>query len=238
MGKKIDRLTLFLLSGALFYLFFLNAWHNIPAACALAFSCCALLNHLLGRRPVYFKCTKAQADAEILRIACLPEENALQEAESLLRLRYPDETFKAVILQKHPSGSISTGDVFSIWKKHAGEEAVAITATCSADGRAVAYSKELKKPRIAIIDSRQLSHIIRTCGSCSAPSRTTIRHTFRRLCLRISSCRITGKNAFFALTLLAMYLLMGNPLYLFLSLGILFLFGINLFNNRGRRRLF
>lgn len=238
MGKKIDRFALFILSAMIFYIFFLNTWHSIPLACALAFICCALLNHLLNRRPMHFKCTKAQADSEILRIACLPEEDALNDIEKLLRFRYPDESFKTVLLLKHPSGSISTGDVFSIWKKYTGEETIAIASTCPADGRAIAYSKELKLPRLAVIDSRQLSHIIRISGLCASPSRFTIRETFNKVRHRLASCRVTGKNAFFALTLLAMYLLMGNPLYLFLSLGILFLFGINVFNNKGRSRLF
>lgn len=238
MGKKIDRFSLFLLSGALFYLFFLNIWHNIPTACMLAFFCCALLNNLVRRRPAHFKCTKAQANAEILRIACLSEGDALSEVEKLLRFRYPHETFKTILLLKHPSGSISTGDAFSIWKKYVAEENIVIAATCPADGRAIACSKELTQPRIAIVDSRQLSHIIRISGLCASPSRFTMKETFQKVRHRFISCRITGKNAFFALTLLAMYLLMGNPLYLFLSLGILFLFGINVFNNRGRRKLF
>lgn len=238
MGKKIDRFTLFILSAMVFYLFFLNTWHNIPLACALAFICCVLLNYILCRRPAHFKCTKAQANAEILRIACLSEEDALSEVEKLLRFRYPNEAFKTALLLKHPLCSISTGDAFSIWKKYIGEENIVIAATCPADGRAIAYSKELKQPRIAIVDSRQLSHIIRISGLCASPSRFTMKETFQKVRHRFISCRITGKNAFFALTLLTMYLLMGNPLYLFLSLAILFLFGINIFNNRGRSRLF
>ena len=51
MGNRIDRAALLILGAAGLYLFFLNAWHSIPLACAAAFVCGALLRRLAVRRP-------------------------------------------------------------------------------------------------------------------------------------------------------------------------------------------
>lgn len=239
MGKLIDRFALFALCAAAFYIFFLNAWHSIPLACLLAFLCCALLRPVLRNRPSRWRCSIAQAEVELLRIAELPEPEAEPLLRRLILQKYPDTSFCLATLLKHPSASISTGDVFSVWKAHRNEDALVIAATGTADARALMYAQELTAPRVALIDRRILLRIIRETGMCaSAPTPTPLGKRLRRFWANLSARHIGPKNALFGLTLLGMYLLVGNPLYLVLSMAILFWFGISLFNTRTRQKLF
>lgn len=239
MGKTIDRIVLFIISAVGFYFFFLNTWNSIPLACSLSFICCALINHLIYRRPSRFHCSRQQAAAEILRIAYLSEEAAALHMEKLLRFKYPDEAFKVVPILKHPSGSISAGDIFSVLKKHRGNFNIAVCCTCAAAPRAFTYAKEFYSPKIAIIDQRGLARIIRESGFYKdEPKKHRPAEIARSIFRCISYRRFTVRDGLFALTLLSLYLFLGNLLYLFLSLGILFLFGISIFNNGWKTKLF
>lgn len=238
-GKSIDRFVFSVISATVFYLFFLNAWGNIPLACFLAFICSLILRRLILKRPVYFKCTRAHAEAELLRIAQMTDSEAGKALEQLVRKRYPDESFTLSPMTKHPSQTLSMADVFAQWKKHRVEEHLLIACTCSADPRAIMYARELNSPLVAVIDKRHLLRIIRTTGieHENAP-RITFIQRLKRIPQRLSAGHASMKNALFGVLLIALYFLVGNVLYLFLGLGSLFLFGCTLPGKRYKKRLF
>ena len=142
MGKMLDRLSLFIISVAGFYFFFLNAWGSILLACFLSFFCCILINHLLRRRPHVYRCSRRRAEAEIMRIACLSEDDAKEYMDKVLRTKYPEEVFEVIPILKHPSSSISTGDIFAIWKKHSGDSNLVVCCTCFFTVRLCTIGKE------------------------------------------------------------------------------------------------
>ena len=250
-GEKIDRLALLILCAAGFYLFFLNAWHSIPLACALAFSCCTFLQRILHRRPSRWRCSVGRAESELMRLACLPEAEASAMIRSLIDKKYPSEAFHLHPVLKHPTATLSTGDIFSIWKGNRDSGPLVIAATCTADPRAITYTRELTNPPVAILDRRQLITILREFGPCFpnvkdsiAPSGQRfdrIRFLIRRIHhgFTLLSARHGGaKNAAIGIAFLEIYLLTGNMLYLLIAMTMLFWVGASLFQHRGKRRLF
>lgn len=238
-GKIADRIMFTLLGGTLLYLFFLNAWGSIPLACALAFLSCLSMRFLIKKRPVRYKCTRRQAESILLSIAVSDDDSAHEALKDLIFKKYPGESCTLVPVLKHPSASLSTGDVFSHWKKHRGEERLLIAATCVSDARAVMYANELRSPKVAVIDRRKLLRIIRT--SCPPPEKTApaslitrLKSIPGRLSLRFSA----PKNALFGVLFILMYLFSGNGVYLFSGLFSLFMFGCALPGFRIGKKLF
>lgn len=239
MGRIIDKIVLTALGTSIYYLFFLNVSQNIPFSCALAFVSTLFTHRVLRHRPRRFKCTRAHAENTLSHIACLNEAEALEKLNFLIRHKYPDENFILISIIKHPESALSINDIFSVWKKHINTERLVIAATCNADVRTTAYCGELLAPRIALLDRRRLINIIRENPPDSdSPPRRKFSQLLRKFFTRIVFCHVSLKNALFALTLLGIYLLLGNPLYLFLSLAMLFLFGVSFFNNRDKSKLF
>lgn len=238
-GKAIDRSVFSVISATMFYLFFLNAWGNIPLACFLAFICSLILRRLILKTPVYFRCTRAQAEAELLHIAQMPDPQAAEMLEQLVRKRYPDESFTLSPMARHPTQSLSMADVFARWKMHRGEDRLLIACTCASDPRAIMYARELKSPLVAVIDKRHLLRIIRTTGieHENAPRMTFIQR-LKKIPQRLSARHASLKNALFGVVLIALYCIAGNALYLFLGLGSLFLFGCTIPSRRYKKRLF
>ena len=237
-GKFIDRTVLTIISALAAYLFFLNAWGSIPLACASAFVFCILLKTLVSRRPVRFRCTLAEAEAELLRIASMSDSDTYAAIEALVRKKYPDEEYILAPVAKHPTSGISSGDIFAQWKKHRGSKRLLIAATCGCDPRAVMYARELSEPQIAVLDRRQLLRIIRTNGVPEGTAPEPLLRRLKRVPAKLTAGRSGPKNAFFGCVLTGIYLLTGNPLYLLSGLFSLFLFGCSIPSRCGRKRLF
>lgn len=237
-GKYIDRILFTAAGATVSYLFFLNAWGNIPLACALAFIFCITLRKLILHRPIRFKCSSAQAEAELMRIASMDDSKAGEALERLIRNRYPSENFVLSPIVRHPSSGISMGDVFTQWKKHSGCERLLIAATCAADPRTIMYARELSSPRIAIIDRKQIIRIIRTKGVPETTAATPFFIRLKRIPANLTLRHAGIKNALFGCALTLIYFLNGQPLYLVMGLFSLFLFGCALQQKRCKKRLF
>ncbi len=241
MGKRIDRAAGLLLAAAGMYLFFLNAWQSIPLACALSFVGSALLGHLVRRHPGRERMSLRQARCELLRIAGLPDPEAAQALEALVRSRYPGEDCRVVPAVKHPEASLNCGDVMNLWKANRGPGKIAIAATCACEPRAALYARELRDPQVAVVDRRMLERALRGTDAPEVPSppfRDALRQWPRRVFRIAASRRPRPRDALIAVLLLGMYLVNGRTLYLFSALGMMFWLGVRRIQGRGRRHLF
>jgi len=239
MGKYIDRAALMILGTAGLYLFFLNAWHSIPLACAAAFACGALLMRLAGGRPARSRLSTRRAGAELLRIAALPDAEAARELEALIRGRYPAEDYAVAPLLKHPESTLSCADVLNLWKAHRGMARVAVAATCDCDPRAALYARELRQPALAIVDRRQLTRLIRARGEAFPQSGGVSPGKWLRRVLAAAAVRRPGlRDALAAAMLLLMYFASGRVPCLVFALALLFWFGAARIRGHRRRRLF
>ena len=241
MGKRIDRAAGLLLSATGMYLFFLNAWQNIPLACAMSFAGSALLGHLVRRRPAREKMSARQARAELLRIAGLPDAEAAAALEALVRGRYPGEDCRVVPALKHPEANLNCGDVMNLWKANRGSGKVAIAATCDCEPRAALYARGLRDPMVAVVDRRTLERALRKADAppeAPPPLRSALRQWPRRALHIAVSRPPRARDALIAALLLAMYLVNGRAMYLLSALGMMFWLGARRIQGRGRRHLF
>jgi len=237
-GKYIDKAVLTALLATASYILFLNLWNSIPLACAVSFILCVLLRKVSHAKPAHFKCTHAQAEAELMRIIAMNDEDAREAIEKLVRRKYPQEEFILTPYIKHPSSSLSVGEVFAQWKKHRGCKHVLIAATCASDARAVMYARELTEPRIAVVDRRHIIRMIRAAGICENTSSIPLFARLKRIPGNLT-LRYSGiKNGLFGLILTGMYLVTGKLLYLVLGLFSLFLFGCTIPGKKYRKKLF
>lgn len=240
MGRQIDRAAGFLLATAAMYLFFLNAWHSIPLACAAAFAAMALGRFLLRGVPRRRRCTRAQAADEVLRIAALPDGEAERALGEIIRRRYPGEDFALAAILKHPAASLSPSDVLAAWKANRGAARLVVAATCGCDPAAALYARELAEPAVAVVDQKRLARLIRDGGFLppnGAPA-FSARRAWHSVLRHVAAHRMTPKDALAAALLLAMYWLFGHPLYLILSLLMLLRLGMLLPLRRGKKQLF
>ena len=141
---------------------------------------------------------------------------------------------------KHPEASMNAGDALNAWKAHRGEERLVIASTCPCEPRAALFARELRAPAVAVVDSRMLLRILRArpAGSLPEGRPPTLKNRLRHLASRVACARVTPRNAFVALALLAGYLVGGNFWYLFSALAILAHAGLALPYRRIGKRLF
>ena len=239
MGNRIDRAALLILGAAGLYLFFLNAWHSIPLACAAAFVCGALLRQLAARRPGRGRLSARRARDELLRIAALPDDEAARALEALVRKRFPGEDYAVAVALRHPEASLSCNDVLNLWKAHRGQARVAVAATCDCDPRAALYARELRRPAMAVVDRRQLERLLRESGEAGPrPGGASGGRRLRRILSAVASRRPRPRDALTAAALLVMYLASGRVVCLAFSLALLFWFGAARIRGLGRGRLF
>ena len=240
MGKRIDRAAGAALAATALYLLFLNAWDSIPLACAAAFAGCVLLRRLAAGRPRRQRLTRLRAEAELLRIAALPDDEGAAALESLIRDRYPGEDFRVVPALKHPEGTLNSGDVLNLWKASRDARRIVIAATCACDPRAALFARELRSPAAVVVDRRALLKALRRRGPQpdASPDRLPAGQLLRRACRRVAARRPAPKDGLIAAAMLAMYLLGGSTLYLLCALAMLFRSGAWLIESRGRPRLF
>ena len=241
MGRRIDRAARWTLGASAAYFYFLNAWRSSPLACLAAFAAVVLARELLNGLPRRARrCTKHEAEAELLRIASLSDDEAQRALDALVRGRCPDEACALTAILKHPGASLSPSDVLGAWKANRGGERLVIAATCGCDPAAVIYARELTAPVVAIVDAAKLTRIIRESGflppeqgrpPCSA------RRAWRSLRARIAAHRPKARDVFAAAALLSLYARSGHRLLLVFPLTVLLRFGMTL-GARRRRSLF
>lgn len=224
LGKIIDRAVILTFAAAGMYLLFLNAFDNILLACALAFACCAILIRLNARRTWNARMSALQAQALLNQWAYGDDGDAKRAIAKLLSKDEAD----LVYLPRLPAATLSAGDVFSTWKAHRGREALILSAPCRADSRARALARSLQDPVVELADAARLIPLIRR-SNLTPPRVRRAKEGFQRLkaiLLALPNRRPWHQTLLFGLALMGLYWLAGNPAYLFLSIGCLFLAGI------------
>ncbi len=241
MGGRVDRWALSALGAAALYLFFLNAWGSVPLACAAAFACCALAWRFLSSLSLPRRASRAQVAARLLRLASLSDAEAQAELFELVQGRWPGERFQLTPVLKHPEASLTSGDILNAWKANRGAGNLVVAATCPCEPRAALYAAQLRAPRVAVLDSRALTRLLRKAPrleDAPPPPPPPVLQRLRLMAARCASARVTPKNALLAAALLFMYVRRGQPLYLFCALALLYHFGAAALGHRIGKRLF
>ena len=233
MGKKIDRFVLTLAAAGAFYFYYRNAFHSRMLAIALALLSCAvavkLLSRLLalaGRAPwMQRRRIRKSAGSAVMRLACMPRAEALEQLEALLRESYGG-AFAVELIQAHPSTNLSQDRLFETWRAHRDDERLAVCATCACDSACRMLASSLREPKLALIDAGMLAQLI-----SEHPERVPVQdEAQRRPRLRLrraAALLINRKNAprclLFSGAMLLMYLISANAGYLVSSMALLFL---------------
>ena len=238
MGKKIDLFVLQVALAAAFYLYFRGAFQSRVVALVLALLCCFVLLRL-GRKLLALlkncrwmrkRAVKRGASGAVMRLACLPEEEAMSALTALLNKCY-DAVPDIALVQQHPSLRLSEERVFELWRARRGKEHLAICATCRADDSCRALAASLRLPCVALVDASALEQLI-----CEHPEglvaprdkavRTKLR--FHRAAQLLVNRRNAPRNLILAASMLVLYLFSGSAIYLFSALALLLLALISL----------
>ena len=136
MGKKIDAFVLTSAIGVGFYFYYLSAIGSKTLCVLLAFASC-----IIARKALRFICAKIRnlsffrkrrirqrTRGEIMRVACMDSDAAMECLSKLLKKHYREE-IEAALIQRHPSQKLSPNAVFDIWKENRGKAVLAICAT-------------------------------------------------------------------------------------------------------------
>ena len=248
MGKKIDLFVLQVALAAAFYLYFRGAFQSRILALALALLCCFVLLHLgkklysllkgcswMRRRTV-----RRGAHGGVMRLACMPEEEALSALRALLEKCYGALPTLALV-QQHPSLRLSEERVFEIWRAHRGSTQLAICSTCRCDDPCRALAASLRAPRIALVDASALEQLI--CEhpeGLVAPREKAVRARLhiRRAAQLLVNRKNAPRNLLLAASMLLLYLFSGSAVYLFCALALLLLALISLRHAPRPSRLF
>ena len=238
MGKKIDTFVLTLAAASGFYLYFRGAFRSRIAALALALLCCFVLVKLIRRIAAILRKGRFMqkhrvrrcAGSAVMELACRDAREVREKLSDLLRVSFAGECPDALIvelIQLHPSCNRPQDRLFDAWRAHRGEERIAVCATCAADADCRILAASLRAPRVALIDSGNLTQLIAEhpegfdCAD-AAPSR---RLRFRLS--RVSSLLLNRKNAprglLFTLAMVLMYVFSANIAYLIAAMLLLFL---------------
>lgn len=238
MGKKIDLFVLQVALAAALYLYFRGAFQSRIVALILALLCCFVLLRL-GRRLLALmkncrwmrrRAVKRSAHGAVMRLACLPEDEARSVVIALLNKSY-GAVPELALVQQHPSLRLSEERVFELWRAHRGSAQLAICATCRADDSCRALSASLRAPRVALVDASALEQLI--CAhpeGLVAPQEKAARARLqlRRAAQLLVNRRNAPRNLVLAASMLLLYLFSGNAVYLFCALALLLLALISL----------
>lgn len=230
MGKKIDGFVATLLPGIAAWFYFSRRFESRLIPFAAAVLTCILTGKLMRkifavvrRIPfVHRRKLRRNAGAAMLRIACLPRDRAHEDICTLIRKCYPDSEFNLELIQQHPSLKLSEGTVFQAWKKHSGEDRLVICASCRTDPVVRAFAASLPSPKVTLIDSDMLSQMIAEYPEGMLPENTPkapmrLRHAANLLINR----RNAPRNLLFSASMLLMYALTANVLYLISAIFLL-----------------
>ena len=238
MGKKIDLFVLQVAVAAAFYLYFRGAFRSRILALLLALLGCFVLLHL-GRKLLALakncrwmrrRAVKRGANGAVMRLACLPEEEALSTVRTLLEKCYGALPTLALV-QQHPSLRLSEERVFELWRAHRGEAQLAICATCRCDDPCRALAASLRAPRIALVDASALEQLI--CEhpeGLVAPREKAVRAKLhlRRAAQLLLNRKNAPRNLLLAASMLLLYLFSGSIVYLICSIALVLLALISL----------
>ncbi|MDO5323988.1 MAG: hypothetical protein Q4G06_08195 [Clostridia bacterium] len=238
MGKKIDLFVLQVALAAAFYLYFRGAFQSRVVALVLALLSCFVLLRL-GRKLLALlkncrwmrkRAVKRGASGAVMRLACLPEEEAVSIVSALLNKSY-GAVPELALVQQHPSLQLSEDRVFEIWRAHRGSTQLAICATCRADDSCRALAASLRAPRVALVDASALEQLI--CAHPEhlvAPQEKAVRAKLhlRRAAQLLVNRKNAPRNLVLAASMLVLYLFSGHAVYLFCALALLLLALISL----------
>lgn len=248
MAKRIDRIVLMALGAFAFFSFYMGAYENEWAAGILAFLSVVLARRFLqgcrwnGRRVKRNKAQK-QAEATLLRWAI--EGDGMDEARALLKAAYPGEDCGAVaVVARHPHGRpLDAEDVLDAWRKHRGEQRLTLLSTVPAGTEAMNTATERKYPSIALLDGERLRALLARfpiAGSEEEPREQEQAPAGggRKRIRVVADRKSVPRHGLLSAMLLAMYFVLGNPLYLAVALVLAMLAGIGLRKAAAPRRLF
>ena len=240
LAENIDHAAIGAVGAMAYYLFFLNAWGSIPLACALAFVCTVLSRWLLKSLPIVRRASAAQARAELLRIAGLPDADAGAELTALIAARWPEEDFRLAPVLKHPEATMTSGDVLNAWKSNRDAQRLVVAATCPCEPRARLFAGQLSAPVVAVMDSHRLTRLLRAlpADSLPRPSQPSLGSRLSTLCASAAAARPSLRSALLILALLFSYMVSGSAWYLFLALAVAAHTGVALIRRGVGRRLF
>lgn len=238
MGKKIDAFVLTLAAAGGFYFYFCGAFHNRAVALALALLCCIVLRKLVRRvaailakgRFLQKRRVRRCAGGAVMELACRDAEAVREQLSSLLRACYGEACPSGLpveLIQLHPSTKLPQDRLFDAWRAHRGEERLAVCATCAADADSRILASSLRAPKVALIDSSQLSRLIAehpegfTCADARPARRAGLR--LRRAASLLINRRNAPRCLLFTLAMGMMYVLSANIAYLIAAMVLLFL---------------
>ncbi|MBQ8507894.1 MAG: hypothetical protein IJ466_10760 [Clostridia bacterium] len=248
MGKKIDGFVLSAAAAAALYFYFQKAFGNRVLSAILALLGLIVLRRalrMLGRLLGNFGWMKKRrlrryANGAVLKMAAMPEQEAQEAIEKLLRKCYEGE-YTLALVQSHPSVRLSEGQVFRIWKDRQGSDKLVICATCRADAACRTMAATLKGPKVAIVDAEALCQMIAEHPEDYPLEQHAAAHAKLRL-KHISSLLFNRRNAprnlLFAGSMVLMYVFSGNIWYLAAAMALLFLSLASLHRNTRPAKLF
>ena len=248
MAKRIDRIVLMALGAFALFSFYMGAYENEWAAGILAFLSVVLARRFLqgcrwnGRRVKRNKAQK-QAEATLLRWAI--EGDGMDEARALLKAAYPGEDCGAVaVVARHPHGRpLDAEDVLDAWRKHHGEQRLTLLSTVPAGTEAMNTAAERKYTSIALLDGERLRALLARFPIAGAEEEPREQEHApagggRKRIRVVADRKSVPRHGLLSAMLLAMYFVLGNPLYLAVALVLAMLAGIGLRKAAAPRRLF
>jgi len=235
MGKKIDRLFLKITCIVGLYIFFAYTYENIPMALLWTFISCVLLKsvsgHVLhfwqGGRISSAKRAKKNAADQLILWALSNEQQAADEIRALIEKAYPEQIgaetrFFAIL--RHPQGAPFTqDDLLPLYKKSSDASQMLVASTAPIDPGTRAFAKALKNPKIALLEGAQLVSLLTRFSPAPAAEKAPRPKRARPILAGMIRREQSLRRALYGAGLLAMYLLIGNVLYLISAL-VLFLF--------------
>ena len=244
MGRRIDRFMLTaLLAGAL-YIFFTNAFRSIPVAAAAAFVSMAILKKLSSKLPLERIGRKrrdlADAQAECETLSLGKKEDAEMRIREIIRKTYgsiPEGT-KIRIILLHPYGrKITADDIADIYREINGCSKAVIVSTANADTGAHTLAEKLSKPKLRLIDGKQLVRLIAEHDPHPSPAKSAKRKSLSAIKTAAGKVK-TGKCVAAAVMMLIFFSLNGALAHLIGALVMLFLAGVSLKKRRIPEELF
>ena len=232
MGKKIDGFVLTLALAGAYYFFFRGAFESRALSLALSLLCCGMTRRLLRRllarasrsRFLARRRIRKSAGSISMHLACLPREEAIGQLEGLLKSCYEGD-YAVDLIQSPPSAALDQSRLFEVWKRHRGEDRLAVCATCTCEPSCRMMASGLRQPRIALVDAQMISQLAAANpGAISPPPES--RRAPRRL-RHALALLVNRKNAprclLFSVAMLAMFVFSANYCYLISSMALLFL---------------
>jgi len=231
MGKKVDFFVLTAGITAALYIYFRGAFENRLLSIALAMLCCVLLQRLLrsvqrfitGSAFMKRRRLRRQADSALMLLACLPKQEAVDRLSTLLGKVY-GSGYAIELIQAHPASTINENAIFDLWKQHRGCGRLVVCSSCQSSPAARDVAAALQGPAVALLDAGTLAQLIAEHPEGMFPPEE--KEQRRRLRLhRLRDLFFCRKNVpkclMMFLSMLLIYLLTGNRMYLICALSLL-----------------